>query len=67
MSLSVKEILNIGQRRLQDAGVSDAALDSKLLYCFMTGITSGRLFIMYHATNTSASSTSGRRESRFSI
>jgi release factor glutamine methyltransferase len=47
MSLSVKEILNIGQRRLQDAGVSDAALDSKLLYCFMTGITSGRLFIMY--------------------
>lgn len=47
MSLSVKEILNIGQRRLQDAGVSDAALDSKLLYCFMTGITTGRLFIMY--------------------
>lgn len=47
MSLSVKEILNIGQRRLQDAGVSDAAMDSKLLYCFMTGITTGRLFIMY--------------------
>ena len=47
MSLSVKEILNIGQRRLQDAGVSDAALDSKLLYCFMRNITRTQLILMY--------------------
>ena len=47
MSLSVKEILNIGQRRLQDAGVSDADLDCKLLYCFMRNITRTQLILMY--------------------
>ena len=47
MSLSVKEILNIGQRRLQDAGVSNADLDCKLLYCFMRNITRTQLILMY--------------------
>ena len=47
MSLSVKEILNIGQRRLQDAGISDADLDCKLLYCFMRNITRTQLILMY--------------------
>ncbi len=50
MSLSVKEILSIGQRRLQEAGVADAAIDSRLLYCFMTGIERGRIFLMYQNT-----------------
>lgn len=49
MSLSVKEILNIGQRRLQDAGVSDADLDCKLLYCFMRNITRTQLILMYQS------------------
>lgn len=47
MSLSVKEILSIGQRRLADAGVADADLDCKLLYCFMRNITRSQLILMY--------------------
>lgn len=47
MSLSVKEILTIGERRLADAGVADSALDSRLLYCFMRGITRTQLILMY--------------------
>lgn len=47
MSLSVKEILNIGLRQLSDSGVSDAAIDSKQLYCFLMGITNAQLILEY--------------------
>lgn len=47
MSLPVKEILNIGRRQLDDSGVSDAAIDSKELYCFMMGITNAQLILEY--------------------
>ncbi len=34
MSLSVKEILNIGRRQLEESHIADAAIDCKILYCF---------------------------------
>ena len=35
MSLPIKELINIGTKRLRDAGVADAEIDAKELYCFM--------------------------------
>ncbi len=37
MSLPLKEIIKIGQRQLENAGVADAAIDAKELYCYMMG------------------------------
>lgn len=37
MSLPLKELIKIGQTQLEEAGVADAAIDSKELYCFMMG------------------------------
>ena len=37
MSLPLKEIIKIARRQLEDAGVSDAAIDAKELYCYMMG------------------------------
>lgn len=47
MSLSVKEILNIGKRQLEEYGVEDAAIDCKLLYCYMMHITTTQLLLEY--------------------
>ena len=47
MSLSVKEILNIGKRHLEEAQVADAAIDCKLLYCYLMNITSAQLILEY--------------------
>ena len=35
MSLSVKELIKIAERQLTDAGVDDAQIDAKELYCFL--------------------------------
>lgn len=35
MSLSVKELIKIAERQLADAGVTDAQIDAKELYCFL--------------------------------
>ena len=35
MSLSVKELIKIAERQLTDAGVADAQIDAKELYCFL--------------------------------
>lgn len=35
MSLPLKELINIGQKQLEDAGITDAARDAKELYCFL--------------------------------
>lgn len=35
MSLSVKELIKIAERQLADAGVADAQIDAKELYCFL--------------------------------
>lgn len=50
MSLLVKEILRIGERQLADAGVMDAAIDSKELYCFLMGLTTSQLLLEYQKT-----------------
>lgn len=50
MSLSVKEILNIGQRQLMDSHIADAAIDSKLLYCYLMHVTSAQLILEYQKT-----------------
>lgn len=38
MSLPLKELINIGANQLRDAGVTDAEIDAKELYCYMQGI-----------------------------
>ena len=47
MSLSVKEILSLGKRQLEESGVRDADIDSKLLYCYMMNITRTQLVLEY--------------------
>lgn len=47
MSLSVKEILEIGRRQLADSQIGDAAIDCKLLYCHLMHITSTQLLLEY--------------------
>lgn len=47
MSLAVKEILNIGCRQLEESGIADAAIDSKLLYCHLMNITTSQLILEY--------------------
>ena len=37
MSLALKEVIRIGEQMLADAGVADAAIDAKELYCYMEG------------------------------
>ncbi len=47
MSLSVKEILNIGKRQLEEYNIADAAIDCKILYCYLMNVTSARLILEY--------------------
>ena len=47
MSLAVKEILNIGCRQLEECGIADAAIDSKLLYCHLMNVTTTQLILDY--------------------
>ena len=50
MSLSVKEILNIGRRQLEESKIADAAIDCKLLYCYLMNITTTQLILEYQKT-----------------
>ena len=47
MSLSIKELINIGTKQLQDAGIADAEIDAKELYCFMQGIDRTALMLRW--------------------
>lgn len=47
MSLSVKEILNIGKNRLADCNIQDAAIDCKILYCYMMNVTNAQIILEY--------------------
>ncbi len=47
MSLSVKEILNIGKRQLEESGIADAAIDCKLLYCYLMHVSTAQLILEY--------------------
>lgn len=46
MSLALKELIRIGEKQLADAGVADAAIDAKELYCYMMGYD--RVALMMH-------------------
>lgn len=48
MGLSVKEILNIGRRQLEEYNIADAAIDCKILYCYLMKVSSARLILEYH-------------------
>lgn len=47
MSLPVKELIKIGENQLRDAGVADAAIDAKELYCYMMHIDRTRLMLSW--------------------
>lgn len=47
MSLPLKELIRIGESQLLDAGIEDAAIDAKELYCFMMGIDRTRLMLRW--------------------
>lgn len=46
MSLALKELIRIGEKQLADAGVADAAIDARELYCYMMGYD--RVALMMH-------------------
>ena len=47
MSLPVKELIKIGENQLADAGVEDAAIDAKELFCYMMHIDRTRLMMRW--------------------
>ena len=47
MSMTVREILSLGEKQLIESGIEDAARDSKSLYCYLIGIPIGKLFMEY--------------------
>lgn len=47
MSLAVKELLNIGKRQLEEYNIADAAIDCKMLYCYMMNVDNARLILEY--------------------
>ena len=47
MSLPLKELISIGAKQLRDAGVADADIDAKELYCFMQGMNRTDLMLRW--------------------
>ena len=47
MSLPIKELISIGTKQLRDAGVADAEIDAKELYCFMQGMNRTDLMLRW--------------------
>ena len=47
MSLPLKELIKIGETQLADAGVADAAIDARELYCYMMHIDRTRLMLSW--------------------
>ena len=50
MSLALKEVIRIGEQMLADAGVADAAIDAKELYCYMEGLDRTGLMMAWQAS-----------------
>ncbi len=50
MSLPLKELIKIGTQQLKDAGVADAEIDAKELYCYMQGIDRVGLMLRWQET-----------------
>ena len=47
MSLPIKELISIGTKQLRDAGVADAEIDAKELYCYMRGMDRTALMLRW--------------------
>lgn len=47
MSMRVKELLEIGEKQLRECEVEDAAIDNKLLYCYLMHVPTSRLILEY--------------------
>lgn len=47
MSLPIKELINIGAKQLHDAGVADAEIDAKELFCYMHGMDRTALMLRW--------------------
>lgn len=47
MSLPVIQLLKLGQKQLEDAGIKDAEIDAKELFCHMMGIDRTGLIMMW--------------------
>lgn len=50
MSMTVRELLTLGEKQLIESGIRDAARDSKSLYCYLIGIPESKLFMEYQYT-----------------
>lgn len=48
--MTVRELMSLGEKQLTERGISDAARDSKSLYCYLIGIPEGKLFMEYKYT-----------------
>ena len=47
MSLPLKDLISLGAKQLRDAGVADADIDAKELYCFMQGMNRTDLMLRW--------------------
>ncbi len=47
MSLSLKELVRIGETQLANAGVADASIDARELFCFLFNIDRSRLMLRW--------------------
>ena len=50
MTLPVKELLLVGENRLRDAGIADAKVDSRALYCHIFDLTPAQLIMEWQKT-----------------
>ncbi|SFE58127.1 release factor glutamine methyltransferase [Peptostreptococcaceae bacterium pGA-8] len=50
MTLPVKELLLVGENRLRDAGIADAKVDSRTLYCHIFDLTPAQLIMEWQKT-----------------
>lgn len=50
MSMSVKELLELGEKHLKQCDIDDASIDNKLLYCHLMHVPTSRLILEYQRT-----------------
>lgn len=52
--MTARELINRGAQELAEQGVADAETDSRLLFCYLTGVSRSRLFMEYQRKMTDA-------------
>lgn len=45
MSMTIKELLNIAEKRMADAGIPDSRIDAEIIFCHMMHFDRGKLFM----------------------